>query len=141
MRTVRQKWDWTDYKPEKYYLRKFEEQYLVHDISYYAPHCTHRNYVDVYSITEDEYYYLKVLNARGPDSFYEFDSDFSLTGDVKLPSNVKGGTGNIFVSSCVKLTGSMYEDYIPEFGGDKYENDYFDDDYYYEDDGENYYEE
>ena len=141
MRIVRLHWDMNDYKPEKYFYYQEAWNPLLHDISYYAPHYTHRNYVDVYSITEDEYYYLKVLNARGPDSFYEFDSDFSLTGDVKLPSNVKGGTGNIFVSSCVKLTGSMYEDYVPEFGGDKYDDGYFDDDYYYEDDGENYYEE
>ncbi len=46
-----------------------------------------------------------------------FDSDFSLTGNVKLPSNVKGGTGNILLSSRTKASGCMFEDYIPEYGG------------------------
>ena len=122
-------WEATDLKPDKYYYNKnyfWEGNWgLVEKISYYAPHYTYRVYVDVYSITEDEYYYLKVLNARGPDSFFEFDSDFSLTGDVKLPSNVTGGTGNIFVSSCLRAIGCMFEDYVPEFGGEKKYDDYF----------------
>lgn len=124
MRTVRLHWDMNDYKPEKYFYRQDKWNPLLHDISYYAPRYTHRNHVDIYSITEDEYYYLKVLNARGPDSYYEYDSDFSLTGDVKLPSNVKGGTGNIFLSSCVRISGCMFEDYVPEYGGEP-------DNYYY----------
>lgn len=96
----------------------------VHHLDYYAPRYTHRNYVDVYSITDDEYYYLKVLNARGPDSYFEWDDSFSLTGDVKLPSNVNGGTGNIFVSSCARFSGAMFEDYVPDFGG-KPEHQYY----------------
>lgn len=118
--------DWTDYHPEKYYFNGDEwDQQPLHDISFYAPHYTHRNYVDIYSITDDEYYYIKVLNARGPKSNYEYESDFSLTGDVKLPSNVKGGTGNIFVQSCTRVTGCLYEDYVPEFGGKEEQTLYY----------------
>ena len=125
--------------PEKYYYSgdSWGDYVLLHDIDYYAPRYTHRNYVDVYSITDDEFYYLKVLNARGPDSFFEWDDGMSLTGDVKLPSNVKGGTGNIFVSSCVKITACLFEDYIPEYGGEPennyiyYDDNYGDPDYYY----------
>ena len=133
MRTVMSKGSFNDYKPEKFYCQSYYKHYLLHDISYYAPRYTHRNYVEVYTITEDEYYYLKVLNARGPDSFFEFDSDFSLTGDVKLPSNVTGGSGNIFVSSCVTVSGSLYEDYIPEYvelDDFIYNDDFYNDDYY-----------
>lgn len=123
-------YDWQEsYHPAKYY---FDDDYdywdlneLLHEIDYYAPRYTHRNYVDVYSISDDEYYYLKVLNARGPGSYFEWDDSFSLTGDVKLPSNVKGGTGNIFVSSCARFTGAMFEDYVPEFGGKPSNRYYF----------------
>ena len=139
-------WDMSSYRPLKYYYNKFNNMWdnwnLVEDISYYAPHYTHKVYVDIYSISEDEYYYLKVLNARGPDSYFEFDSDFSLTGDVKLPSNVKGGTGNIFLSSCFKTTGCLYEDYVPEYAEISEPENFF---IYYDDSdndyGENYYEE
>lgn len=144
MATTYMRSSFSEYMPSKYY---FDEDYWgdnsyaydeeiddfvevdgdywkpLHDIDYYAPRYTHRNYVDIYSISEDEYYYLKVLNARGPDSYFEWDDSFSLTGDVKLPSNVKGGTGNIFVSSCARIVGSLYEDAVPEFGGDP-ENKY-----------------
>ncbi len=83
--------------------------------------------VDVYSITEDEYYYLKVLNARGPDSYFDFEDDYSLTGDVKLPSNVTGGSGNIFLNARTSLSGYMHEDYVPEYVGESYPSDGWDD--------------
>ena len=119
--------DFNNYKPEKYYYndQKWGHQAL-HDIDYYAPRYTHRNYAKVYSITEDEYYYLKVLNARGPDSYFDFNEDMSLTGDVKLPSNVSGGTGNIFLSSRIEISGSLYEDYVPEYGGEEFPYYYVD---------------
>ena len=117
MRTVVFDRGWRDFWPEKYYYNDDSNDNLKHDISYYAPRYTHRNYIDVYSITEDEYYYLKVMNARGPESYFEYDDGMSLTGDVKLPSNVSGGTGNIFLSSCIKITGCLFEDYVPEYGG------------------------
>ena len=121
---VRFDWAYQNY-PEKYYYNNQDYgEKPLHDISFYAPHYTHRNYVDIYSITDDEYYYIKVLNARGPRSNYEYESDFSLTGDVKLPSNVKGGTGNIFVQSCTRVTGCLIEDYVPEYGGEEDRNYY-----------------
>lgn len=121
---VRIDWAYQNY-PEKYYYNNQDYgEKPIHDISFYAPHYTHRNYVDIYSITDDEYYYIKVLNARGPRSNYEYESDFSLTGDVKLPSNVKGGTGNIFVQSCTRVTGCLIEDYVPEYGGEEDRNYY-----------------
>ena len=105
------------FKPEKFYINITYPYEKLTDaqIDFFAPRYTHRTYVSIYSITADEYYYLKVLNARGPDSYFEWDDGMSLTGDVKLPSNVKGGTGNIFVSSCAKITGCLYEDYVPEY--------------------------
>ncbi|MBO4371939.1 MAG: DUF4249 family protein [Bacteroidales bacterium] len=119
--------DFNNNKPEKYYYndQKWGHQAL-HDIDYYAPRYTHRNYAKVYSITEDEYYYLKVLNARGPESYFDFNEDMSLTGDVKLPSNVSGGTGNIFLSSRIEISGSLYEDYVPEYGGEEFPYYYVD---------------
>ena len=126
-----------NYKPEKYYWNDQEWGYkTLHDIDYYAPRCTHRNHAKVYSISEDEYYYLKVLNARGPDSYFDFNEDMSLTGDVKLPSNVSGGTGNIFLSSRIEISGSLYEDYVPEYGGEEYPVYYFDDEEEYDEEEE-----
>ena len=128
--------NWTYFKPEKFYINDTYPygEFTDAQIDYYAPRYTHRTYVSIYSITEDEFYYLKVLNARGPDSFFSWDDGMSLTGDVKLPSNVKGGTGNIFVSSRKQETNCVFEDAVPEYGGKYVEYlDYPDPDYYYYD--------
>ena len=109
------------YIPEKYYCISYNYN-MPHDTSYYAPHYTHKVNATVYSITDDEYYYLKVLNARGPGSYNDDDEDIlsSLTGDIKLPSNVSGGSGNIFLSSCATISGYLFTDYVPEYGGNDY---------------------
>jgi len=50
--------------------------------------------VRLFSITEAQYYYLNVLNFIDSDMAEEF-----LTDPVKIPSNVKGGTGFLGFSS------------------------------------------
>ena len=48
--------------------------------------------VTVESITESEYYYLKALNTSESETY---DENSDLTGPIRLPSNVHGGTGYV----------------------------------------------
>lgn len=64
--------------------------------------------VRVEAIDADQYYFLKVLNALESDYY----SDYSeLTGAVRIPSNVSGGTGNIFLSAYGDVKVSILTDY------------------------------
>ncbi|MBR6251712.1 MAG: DUF4249 family protein [Bacteroidales bacterium] len=71
---------------------------ITYECSYtdfdYAPYYYCYQTVVVSSISEDYYYYIKVLNTRSSDT-YEDNSE--LTGPARIPSNITGGVGNIFL--------------------------------------------
>ena len=52
--------------------------------------------ITVESITASEYYYLKALNTSESEAY---DENSDLTGPIRLPSNVHGGTGLIGFSA------------------------------------------
>ncbi|MBP5420338.1 MAG: DUF4249 family protein [Bacteroidales bacterium] len=73
------------------------------DIDDLAPYYYSYHTAVVTSISEDYYYYIKVLNTRESET-YEDNSE--LTGPAKLPSNIIGGVGNIFL---VSKTSTCYQ--------------------------------
>ena len=62
------------------------------------------------SFSEAAYYYLKSLNLR--ESEY-YDDYKDLTGPIKLPSNVRGGTGIVGFYTSRSLP-------VKVFGSDRY---------------------
>lgn len=73
-----------------------------------APILNIKGIVRLTAIDAHQYYYLKVLNAISSDYY----SDYSeLTGSVKIPSNVSGGSGNIFLSASTEIEFPILTDY------------------------------
>ncbi len=73
--------------------------------------CTQKNcdlQLILSSYTPSAYYYLKAMNFK-ESVFYDDNSD--LTGPVKLPSNVKGGTGLVGVFTSKALALHLYGPY------------------------------
>ena len=65
---------------------------------------------DLYSLTENEYYYLKALNALESE-FYDTFSD--LTGPMSMPTNVNGGCGNVCISTLNRVSVQLVDGYRP----------------------------
>ena len=82
-----------------------------------APILYAKGVVRLTAIDADQYYYIKVLNAIESDYY----SDYSeLTGSVKIPSNVSGGSGNIFLTASTDIEVSILEDYQSELEVENY---------------------
>ena len=69
-------------------------------------------YVKLQSISEQQYYYLRAMNAV-KSSFY--DDMSSLTGAMKVPTNVHGGSGNFCVTTAIIVKVPVVENYRPPF--------------------------
>lgn len=69
-------------------------------------------YVKLQSISEQQYYYLRAMNAV-KSSFY--DDMSSLTGAMKVPTNVHGGSGNFCVTTAIIVKVPVLENYRPPF--------------------------
>jgi hypothetical protein len=52
----------------------------------------------VYAIDEEQYYFLKVMNAMSSEYY---DDNEGMAGALRLPSNVNGGSGNVFLTNSV----------------------------------------
>ena len=88
------------YLPLKYNLTGFDNAY---DYGTIITLESGEAAISVESITESEYYYLKALNTSESETY---DENSDLTGPIRLPSNVHGGTGLVgfSASASVKCT-------------------------------------
>ena len=68
--------------------------------------------VNLQSLSEQQYYYLRALNAI-TSPFY--DETSSLSGAMKLPSNVRGGSGNFSVMTQTTVEVPLLVDYKPSY--------------------------
>ena len=88
-------------------IRNAPEELLKKAGDYY----TYKIRLELQSISEQQYFYLRALNAINSD-FYEDNSD--LTGAMKIPSNVSGGCGNISITTRSFYEIKILEDYHPK---------------------------
>ncbi|MBP5365621.1 MAG: DUF4249 family protein [Bacteroidales bacterium] len=86
----------TDYFYHGYTYNLTNEQ-----IAAIAPQYFLDGVVRIIAIDADQYYYLKLLNSI--DSDYYSDDENVLSGTIKVPSNVSGGTGNVFLSASTEI--------------------------------------
>ena len=89
--------------------------YWMFDGEQYDPDYYRRTYssdlrVTVESITSAEFYYLKAMNTKESD-IYDDNSD--LTGPMRMPSNVHGGTGMVGFRTSRSIT-------LPCIGDERY---------------------
>lgn len=68
--------------------------------------------VNLQSLSAQQYYYLRALNAI-TSPFY--DETSNLSGAMKLPSNVRGGSGNFSVMTQTTVEVPVLVDYRPPF--------------------------
>ena len=68
--------------------------------------------VNLQSLSKQQYYYLRALNAI-TSSFY--DETSNLSGAMKLPSNVHGGSGNFSVATQTTVVVPILVDYKPPY--------------------------
>ena len=66
--------------------------------------------VGIESINEDAYYYYKAINNYCAGTF----DNQELTGAVKMRTNVKGGSGNIVLTSRITKTIVIYDSIQPK---------------------------
>ena len=90
-----------DDNQSKVYVYQEMENYPEDLLKKAGNYFTYKIRLELQSISEQQYFYLRALNAVNSD-FYEENSD--LTGAMKIPSNVSGGCGNISIT-----TRSFYE--------------------------------
>jgi hypothetical protein len=88
-------------------IRNAPEELLKKAGDYY----THKIRLELQSISAQQYFYLRALNAINSD-FYEDNSD--LTGVMKIPSNVSGGCGNISITTRSFYEISVLDNYHPK---------------------------
>ncbi len=78
------------------------------------------------SITSDQFFYLKALNAVASDAYEDMSE---LSGSLKIPSNVTGGCGNINITTNTVFDFCILEDFEQQktiSKGCYYDNDYYD---------------
>ena len=68
--------------------------------------------VKLQSISEQQYYYLRAMNAIQSSSYDEMSS---LSGAMKMPSNVHGGSGNFSVATQTTVVVPILENYKPPY--------------------------
>ncbi len=83
-----------------------EELNMVGD--YYNWHLT----VKLQSISEQQYYYLRAMNAITSSSYDEMSN---LSGAMKIPTNVHGGSGNFCVTTTTIVKVPILDNYRPPF--------------------------
>ena len=100
---------WCPYKVPDPTDWKYEEEYLTDEENalagiFYNWHLT----VKLQSISEQQYYYLRAMNAITSSAYDELSS---LTGAMKVPTNVHGGSGNFSVSTQTTVTLTVIDNY------------------------------
>ena len=68
--------------------------------------------VKLQSISEQQYYYLRAMNAIKSSAYDEMSS---LSGAMKVPSNVHGGSGNFSVATQTTVVVPILENYKPPY--------------------------
>lgn len=99
------------FSPETIYaysfLKHLPEDYLLMSGTVYNMNVK----LSIESITENQYYYLKALNVVESDGYEDIAT---LSGALKIPSNVNGGCGNICVTTNSMLEIPILENYTRE---------------------------
>jgi hypothetical protein len=60
------------------------------------------------SISENQFYYMKALNVVESENYEDMSL---LSGAMKIPSNVNGGSGNICITTNTVLEFTVFDNY------------------------------
>ena len=92
--------------------RSYNDDFTEEELDLTGEFYNWRLKVNLQSLSEQQYYYLRALNAI-TSPFY--DETSNLSGAMKLPSNVHGGSGNFSVMTQTTVEVPILVDYKPPY--------------------------